>query len=233
MWHRIRGLFDFTGQRRLDAVFVGRTPLTPEGFFTRYFEERGFDRDMVLRIRKIFAENISLDLSRLSATDDFSRELQFIWKYDSLADVEIVLDLETEFGITISDAEATSMTTLLAVVEMVDEKLRCGEGTPPGGIPEHPGHHWGTLAGWVALTVMAALLVFLLPSPIASTLAGVGFLVALVIWVFMRMGRSRCPRCRKKMTHETSMTCDGSNWEVFACQNCRKKWRIPGLSADS
>lgn len=233
MWHRVRDFFDFTGQRRLDAVLAGRTPLAPEEFFTRYFEERGFDRDMVLRIRKIFAENISLDLSRLSATDDFSRELQFLWKYDSLADVEIVLDLETEFGITISDADATSMTTLLAVVEMVDEKLRCGEGTPPGGILEHPGHHWGTLAGWVALTVLAALLVFFAPSPMMSVLVGGGFLAIVVIWVLMRLGRSRCPRCRKKMTHETSITCDGSNWEVFACRNCRKKWRIPGLSADS
>lgn len=232
MWHRIRGLFDFTGQRRLDAVFAGRTPLTPGEFFTRYFEKRGYDRDLVLRIRKIFAENISLDLSRLSATDDFSRELQFLWKYDSLADVEIVLDLETEFGITISDVEATRMTTLLAVVEVVDGKLRRGEGTVPGSIPQHPGHHRGTLAGWVVLTVLAALLVFVLPSPM-SGLVGLGFLAVVVIRVLMRMGRSRCPRCRIKMTHETSITCDGSNWEVFACPSCRKKWRIPGLSADS
>lgn len=118
------GFSAFTAQRRLDAVFAGRTPLTPEEFFTRYFEERGFDRDLVLHIHKIFAENISLDLSRLSAIDDFSRELQFLWNYDSLADVEIVLDLETEFGIAISDAEATRMTSLLAVVEVVNDKLR-------------------------------------------------------------------------------------------------------------
>ncbi len=114
---------DLTGKKQLEKTFAGREPLSAEDFYLRYFQERGFSRDLVIRVKKVFDANIGFDLSRLSAEDDFSKELNFIWDHDSLADVETVIGLEKEFGITISDDEAVRMKTIRDVVEVVDGKL--------------------------------------------------------------------------------------------------------------
>ncbi len=97
--------------------------MTPEQFYLRYFQSQGFDQDLVMRIKAVFDRNIDFDLSRLSQTDDFSKELRFLWDYDSLASVNIVIDLEKEFGAIISDAEAESMKTIQDVVEIIVQKV--------------------------------------------------------------------------------------------------------------
>lgn len=116
--------FDLNGRARLERVFTGRDALSAEDFFDRYFQDQGYARDLVERIRKVYETNLNFDLSRLSAEDDFSEELRFIWQYDSMADVEIVMGLEKEFGITIRDDEAAQMKTIRQVVEYVDARLK-------------------------------------------------------------------------------------------------------------
>lgn len=110
-------------RRKLEKAFSGRSSLSSDDFYTTYFSTSGIDRDVVIKIKEIFHENIGADLSKLSAEDDFSKELKFIWDYDSMASVQIVIDLEKEFNIKITDAEASEMNTLRKVVEIVHAKI--------------------------------------------------------------------------------------------------------------
>jgi acyl carrier protein len=120
--------FDITGKQRLEQVFSGRQPLTPDEFYQKYFESQGYAKFVVLKVKEIFQENIDFDLSRISSKDDFSKELNFIWDFDSMADVEIVISLEKAFKIQITDAEATAMKTLSDVIHIVSTKIQTEQG---------------------------------------------------------------------------------------------------------
>lgn len=113
----------------MERIFAGRDRLSADDFYTRYFRDQGYPEDTVIRIKKVFDSNIGFDLSRLSAEDDFSKELNFIWNYDSLSDVEAVVGLEREFGIKIDDSEAGKMKTIKDVVQVVHAKLNNGHST--------------------------------------------------------------------------------------------------------
>ena len=64
-------------------------------------------------------------MSQLSAKDDFSKNLSFSWEYDSFADVEILLRIEDEFGVKISDGEAQNRTnTVEKIVDLVWKKVQ-------------------------------------------------------------------------------------------------------------
>ena len=75
---------DFSGRRQHEQIFAGRSPLSSEEFYEKYFSDRGFTKGIVVRIKNIFDAKIGFDLSRLSAEDDFSTELKYIWDHDSL-----------------------------------------------------------------------------------------------------------------------------------------------------
>jgi acyl carrier protein len=70
------------------------------------------------RIERVFARvfgkraPFSLDVSRLNEP-----------KWTSLRHVEFLIGLEQEFGIRFDGADATDMTTILAVIERVQKKL--------------------------------------------------------------------------------------------------------------
>jgi acyl carrier protein len=74
------------------------------------------------RVREILARHISVDLSRLSPEDTFI-DLEMA-ELDSMASVEFVVDLEREFHIKISDADAERMKTFRDVVEYVSKAAR-------------------------------------------------------------------------------------------------------------
>jgi acyl carrier protein len=110
--------------KKLDAAFAGREPLDEQTFYETYFQSRGVPADVVATVRRILEEEFGLDLSRLSAEDDFARNLSFVVDYGSLDAVEFVIRLEEGFGINITDAEAERTTTVAGIVTMVWEKLR-------------------------------------------------------------------------------------------------------------
>jgi len=105
-------------------MFSGRTSLSSEEFYEKYFSDRGFTKDLVVRIKNIFDAKIGFDLSRLSAEDDFSTELKYIWDHDSLADVETIVALEKEFKLKITDEEGKRMKTIRDVVEIISAKTQ-------------------------------------------------------------------------------------------------------------
>jgi len=110
--------------KKLEAAFAGREPLDEQTFYETYFRSRGVSVDVVTTVRRILEEEFDLDLSRLSAEDDFARNLSFVVDYGSLDHVEVVIRLEEEFGIKITDAEAEHTTTVAGIVTMVWDKLR-------------------------------------------------------------------------------------------------------------
>jgi acyl carrier protein len=110
-------------RRKLEEAFRGRRPLDERTFYETYFQSRGVPPAVVSRVRKILEEELEADLSRLSSKDDFQKNLSFFWQCDSMADVEVVVRLEEEFGITITDAEAGKTSTVEDLVNLVWLKL--------------------------------------------------------------------------------------------------------------
>ena len=111
-------------RKKLEAAFTGRESLDDQTFYEKYFRSRGVPADVVIKVRRILEEEFGVDLSRVSAEDDFVRNLSFIADYGSLDAVEVVMRLEEEFGIEISDAEAEQSTSVEAIVNLVWNKLR-------------------------------------------------------------------------------------------------------------
>jgi len=74
--------------------------------------------DIAPRIERVFAQvfgrraPFSLDVSRLNEP-----------QWTSLKHVEFLIGLEQEFGIRFDGADATDMTTIVAVIERVQKKL--------------------------------------------------------------------------------------------------------------
>lgn len=106
-------------KKKLENAFAGRLPLEERTFYETYFASRGVPFFVVKAVRQILEEELNADLSRLSAEDDFARNLSFFWDYESAAAVEIVVRLEEEFNIKITDAEAERTTTIDGLINLV------------------------------------------------------------------------------------------------------------------
>jgi acyl carrier protein len=115
-------------EQKLEGVFAGREPLSDGQLWERYFCQYDVAPETVAKVRQIFCKILDVDLSRIRDTDDFSKELAFFWDFDSLADVELVQDLEKQFSVTITDAEAEAMKTLKDIVLTVHAKITTSSG---------------------------------------------------------------------------------------------------------
>ncbi len=110
--------------KKLEATFAGRPSLSPTEFYEQFFRARGVPKEVVMGVRKVLEEQFGVDLSRLVASDDFSKNIGFFFEFDSMADVEIVCALEQEFSIKISDEEATNFHTIQDIVNLVSRKIQ-------------------------------------------------------------------------------------------------------------
>jgi acyl carrier protein len=113
--------------KKIQAAFAGREALDERTFYERYFMNRGVTEDVVGRFRRVLEDELHADMSRLRAEDDFERNLSFFWEFDSMADVELIIRLEQEFGIKIKDTEAQQASSVADMVELVWSKLRAHE----------------------------------------------------------------------------------------------------------
>ena len=112
-------------QKKYDMYIREREPLSDNEFYDPYFKEQGIPEEILTKVRQIFAENLGIEFtSRLKNSDDLSEELSFIWKFDSLADVEIIMALEEEFGIEIRDEEPANMRSIQDTVVYVWSKIK-------------------------------------------------------------------------------------------------------------
>jgi acyl carrier protein len=105
------------------AAFDGRESLSPEAFYDKFYRDKEVPVEVVLGVKKILEEHLDADLSKLSANDDFTKNLNFFWEFDSMANVEIVIALEEDFGIKIEDPEAEKTCTVDDIIMLVTGKL--------------------------------------------------------------------------------------------------------------
>lgn len=113
-------------KKQVEDVFGGRQELSERDFYESYFESKDIPFYIVKKFREILEEILDADLSRLSAEDDFSRNLNFIWQQDSLADVEIFEKIEEEFGITLTRLDFDELKTLSIenIVNLIWRRVR-------------------------------------------------------------------------------------------------------------
>lgn len=109
---------------QLDEFFKGRISLSDEDYYVQYFQLQGIPKEIPIRVRKIFEDMFEADFSRIKNTDDFSEEMKFIWGYDSMIDVEIVMEIEDEFGIKFENEEAEKMRSIQDIVIGVWNKTK-------------------------------------------------------------------------------------------------------------
>jgi acyl carrier protein len=111
-------------KRKIEEAFEGRKHLSEKEFFEKYFESQGISEKVVTGVRKVLEVQLGADLSRLSASDDFSNNIGFFFELDSMAGVEIVCALEEEFSIKITDEEAENARTIQDIVNLVWHKVQ-------------------------------------------------------------------------------------------------------------
>jgi len=113
----------WSAEKRFDNAFRGRKKLSAEAFYTEYFKNKNIPKQIVYGVKQVLEEQLNADLSKLSAEDDLSKNLSFLWELDSLADVEIIVALEEKFNIKIQDSEAEKTYTVRDIVHLVWMKL--------------------------------------------------------------------------------------------------------------
>jgi acyl carrier protein len=110
-------------RQKLQIVFSGRQPLNAQTFYEKYFRALDIPADIVIKIRNILEEILEADLSCLQAEDDLTKNLSFLFDYDSMAGEELVSKLEEEFKINITFAEAENAHTIEEIVKLVRFKV--------------------------------------------------------------------------------------------------------------
>ncbi|TGK51345.1 acyl carrier protein [Leptospira bouyouniensis] len=111
-------------KRKIEKVFSGRMKLDAKSFYEKYFKSLHIPEDIVMDVKEILEKYLDADLSRISDEDDFSKNLSFFWKFDSMADVEIILEIENKFNIKIENNEALNTTKLKDLVILVWKKIQ-------------------------------------------------------------------------------------------------------------
>ena len=73
--------------------------------------------DIEKRVKEIIVEKITVDENEVTPTAEFSKDLGA----DSLDTVELIMEFEKEFDITIPDAEAEKISTVGDAISYIEE----------------------------------------------------------------------------------------------------------------
>lgn len=71
------------------------------------------------RVKKVIAERLSVDEGEIKNESNFIDDLGA----DSLDLVELVMDFETEFDITIEDEQAEKITSVQSAIDQIQENI--------------------------------------------------------------------------------------------------------------
>ncbi|NQZ53669.1 MAG: hypothetical protein HRT93_05370 [Piscirickettsiaceae bacterium] len=110
-------------EKAIENAFSGRESHSSEEFYNKFFKENNIPEHIIHGVKEILEEQLDADLSRLIDEDDFSKNLNFFWEFDSMADVEVIIALEDKFNIQIEDSEAEQTLTVRDIVNLVWNKL--------------------------------------------------------------------------------------------------------------
>lgn len=72
------------------------------------------------KVKKLLAEQLNVNIEKISATSKVIEDLGA----DSLDVVEMLMTLEDEFNVTVSDEESVSLKTVGDIVKLIDSKLK-------------------------------------------------------------------------------------------------------------
>ncbi len=75
--------------------------------------------DIVARVKQIITEKLGVDESEITPEAHFANDLGA----DSLDTVELIMEFEKEFGISIPDEQAETITTVGEAIKYIEEKL--------------------------------------------------------------------------------------------------------------
>jgi acyl carrier protein len=99
-------------------VHYALCPLGVDELVVKRGEERGLDREEILgKIQEITADRLGVDESDVTPDASFREDLEA----DSLDLVELIMELEEQFGMEIPDEEAEKITTVEEAVDYVQE----------------------------------------------------------------------------------------------------------------
>ena len=73
--------------------------------------------DIEKRVKEIIVDKLTVDENEVTPTAEFSKDLGA----DSLDTVELIMEFETEFDITIPDAEAEKISTVGDAISYIEE----------------------------------------------------------------------------------------------------------------
>ena len=95
-----------------------REPVSNEELFARHYAPDEITYDVPGRVRRVFARHMDYPAEKLLPDDD----LMFFW--DELDMIDLIRDLEQEFGIEITKADVETVTscTIRAVSHLVSRK---------------------------------------------------------------------------------------------------------------
>ena len=79
----------------IDNIFDGRDSLSPEQFYKKYYSNKDVPDYIVVGIIKLLESELDTELSRLIPEDDFSKNLRYLFEFDSMADVAIIESIES------------------------------------------------------------------------------------------------------------------------------------------
>jgi acyl carrier protein len=107
--------------RRIETFLPDGRLLEKRNFREHYFPA---DRaEIAAKLRKILANHVGIDITKISPTDRFIEDLRMD-DFDSMATVEYVIEIEKEFEIKIPDSAAEKMLTFQSVVDYVVEAVK-------------------------------------------------------------------------------------------------------------
>jgi len=99
-------------------VHYALCPIGVDELVVKRGEERGLDREEILgKIQEITADRLGVDESDVTPDASFREDLEA----DSLDLVELIMELEEQFGMEIPDEEAEKITTVEEAVDYVTE----------------------------------------------------------------------------------------------------------------
>ena len=126
VWFEIRRS-ERARKRKLTDTFAGREPLTPEQFYQRYYADSDVPPEVVLAIHRILEQELETALPYLQPQDSFAGNLRFLFEFDSMADVALVLAIEKHFQIQIDNQEAEATRTVAELIQLVANMLAKGQ----------------------------------------------------------------------------------------------------------
>jgi acyl carrier protein len=115
-------LHEWSNRRRAKRLLATRPALDLAAFGRAYFGESARRALLAAQVRKVLAGHVPYGLEGLGPDDTFVRDLRMD-ELDSMSLVELVVDLEKRFAITIPDEDAQGIVSFRQLVDYLEKRV--------------------------------------------------------------------------------------------------------------